>query len=751
MTYGELTLCVINDRDGIAEKAMKLFKEELELRKVKVRIGGAPEHGLRIEFDAVPGKKDSFAIEAEEGRLRIAAPDLRGLVYGYSMFLRKTAYGRERPYAGVRLVRDISGSYAPAKPIRGHQLGYRPKNNTYDAWAPEDFYRYYRDMMMFGSNICELMPDGTDDGERNELMRLPANEMLVECSRLADELDMDVSVWYPNCEKSTPDEGARLRAEVLKNLKRLNVIFPPGGDPGDYPAGEFLERVILTKHAVAETHPEVRMWPSAQKPKRSKNWGNEFLAGLSRLPEEIEGVITGPNRAFALDELRKKLPMKYPIRLYPDLTHNVRCEYPVHFPLDDWHFAWASTMGRESINPRPMEYKRIHQMTSRYTCGSVSYSEGVNDDVNKMVWGWLEYAPDTPVTEILEDYARAFFPGADPRRAAEGILGLEWNWHGDPAENPNIENTLRVWRELLDENPELTDNWRFVSCLFRAEGDALVRARRVFELGLVGEAFRAMERGDYQSALRALRTPFDESYTKLRGDLDRLARILFERIGMQLNIADFHASGVERGAVLETIDNPITDRPYLLKKLEDMAELDGERRATEMAELYRHFKPESDELFYSVSVDGKDRFRGEGTSGYLDFAYLNFKGDNKKFNTGEIPVELLGVYDHYFFRASSGGFSPERDYVLRFVIPKRAAFPPDMSLYLTVNGRTLFTGGIDQVVRDEAYDAKWLSGNYFSIVFDLPREVFHNGCIDLEFGEKTYGVELSEMRIERIR
>ena len=138
------------------------------------------------------------------------------MIYGYSHFLRKTEYKG----GTVRLICDIDGDYAPDKPLRGHQLGYRPTNNTYDAWTPSHFYRYFKDMMYFNSNIVELMPGGTDDGERNELMQLSENDMMYECAALADTLDLDVSVWYPNCEVSTPEEAAELRAEVLRLSSR---------------------------------------------------------------------------------------------------------------------------------------------------------------------------------------------------------------------------------------------------------------------------------------------------------------------------------------------------------------------------------------------------------------------------------------------------------------------------------------------------------------------------------------------------
>jgi len=45
---------------------------------------------------------------------------------------------------------DIKIATAPRYPLRGHQIGYRPKTNSYDAWTLAMWEQYYRDMIVFG-------------------------------------------------------------------------------------------------------------------------------------------------------------------------------------------------------------------------------------------------------------------------------------------------------------------------------------------------------------------------------------------------------------------------------------------------------------------------------------------------------------------------------------------------------------------------------------------------------------------------
>ena len=87
--------------------------------------------------------REDFFISLNECVLTLQSSSLRGFIYGYSLFLKKTEYTQDK----IVLVNDISGIFSPEKKIRGHQLGYRPKNNTYDAWTPEDFFSYFKDMM----------------------------------------------------------------------------------------------------------------------------------------------------------------------------------------------------------------------------------------------------------------------------------------------------------------------------------------------------------------------------------------------------------------------------------------------------------------------------------------------------------------------------------------------------------------------------------------------------------------------------
>ena len=246
-------------RDGDAIKAAEILRGEIESR-----TGAMPQmtdsEKADISLIADPnGLRDGYKIEQSGSRLVFRARGIRGLIFAIGMFLRKIEVSGEK----ITLIQDIGGEYKPDKRIRGHQLGYRTTPNSYDAWDLEDYRRYYLDLMFFGCNTVEHIPYDGLGAQQNRLMKYDPQDFLVEASRIADEYDLDVSLWYPNDRESLEDAEKR-RKRVFERTPRINVMFPPGGDPGDYDAGEFISRCRDFSRLLKEYHPNAEMWPSAQ-------------------------------------------------------------------------------------------------------------------------------------------------------------------------------------------------------------------------------------------------------------------------------------------------------------------------------------------------------------------------------------------------------------------------------------------------------------------------------------------------------
>ena len=549
-------------------KAVTLLIEEVEKRsgiRWEPASAGAP---VAIEITRTACAAEGYSIHTTAHTVTIAGNDARGVLFGIGRLLRELRIAR----GSIRLPDGFAETSAPRYPLRGHQLGYRPKSNTYDAWSVPVFEQYIRDLAVFGSNAVELIPPRSDDAADSPHFPLPPMRMMIELSRLLDAYGLDVWIWYPAMDAdygdpATVESALREWGEVFRQLPRIDAVFVPGGDPGHTAPRHLMALLAKETEVLHRYHPRAQMWVSPQS--FNQAWLDEFLAIVrNQQPAWLTGVVFGPQPRMSLAELRAAVPPRYPIRNYPDITHNIQCQ----FPVADWDPAWALTEGRESINPRPVEEAGIFRLFQPHTIGFISYSEGSNDDVNKFVWSALGWNPDRDVTEILRQYSRYFIGDAFSESFAEGLLALERNWHGPLAANSGVDATFAEFQAMeRAAPPPVLRNWRFQQALYRAYYDAYTRKRLLYETMLEDEAMRKLrETRDTGAAAaildRAVQQPVAPEW---RARVFELAEALFQSIGMQLSVPRYKAIGVDRGASLDTLDVPLNNRLWLERRFAD--------------------------------------------------------------------------------------------------------------------------------------------------------------------------------------
>ncbi len=723
-------------------KEIRLFSKEIKLRTGFEPIieSSAENADIVFSYSKAIENQDTFIIEKKDNTLYFSAQNIRGIIYAYSLFLRKTTYKNNE----ITLISDICGTHTPEQKIRGHQVGYRTTPNTYDAWDYEQYFRCFLDLMAFGSNVAEHTGSATEKAEYNCLMKYTQEEFLKESTRLQDEINLDVSLWQGNSSKESDETALDFRDKLFKEITRLDYLFIPGGDPGDMKADAFVERCKKIYKVLKKHHPNAKLHPSAQAPHCHKDWGDVFIEKLKEEPDEFEMIIMGPNHAFPIAELREKVPEKYPLRFYPDITHNLRCEYPVNFTKDNWHFSFANTLSRESVNPRPNELKTLHSMFSHYTSGSVSYSEGVHDDVNKAVWSALEWNKNTSLEEILEDYGRLFMYGADEKLIKELIFTLEKSWQGDALYSENVDLAYALAVKLKSDYPFLNENWRFILLYFRACCDKIVKMRREFEEGLIKKAKIELEKHNISSALNILKEPFSEEYNTLRTELDVIGEFLFTAIGIQLDTEHYHTDNWERGATLDTIDNNVTDRAFLINKLKKALNLPDNEKKNYISVLLNRNKVESDEVYFSVALHSLEALNTPQNGEF----YMDVRGDRPETKENPLPMSMTKVYDHFNLDVKLSDLSSESDYIL--TVTYKDDFNSEITEHkITANGNIVYFGpqygGKENISLDEII----LSSGFRTASYIIPKEFILNGKLDLCFAEPIDGVKICELWVKK--
>lgn len=588
-------------------KAVTMLIEEIEKRtQIRLaRVPAFPADSVSVIAVMPESASKSFAgsyvpqLAAERGsnlpegyRIRVAQTraaspsvfvvgnDERGVLFGVGHLLRTLRMTKGK----ITLPSDFSVTTAPKYALRGHQLGYRPKTNSYDAFTLPMWEQYIRDLAVFGTNAIELIPPRSDDNPDSPHFPLSQIETMVGMSQIIDDYGLDAWIWYPAMDKDYSDPQTVEFAlnewgDVFKRLPRVDAVFVPGGDPG-HTQPKYLMALLEKESAVLHKyHPKAQMWVAPQG--FTKEWMDEFYAIVNKeQPTWLTGIVFGPQVRETLPKLRANIPKKYPIRNYPDITHS----FSSQFSVPDWDLAFPLTEAREVINPRPLDEAQIFKLTQPYTMGFLTYSEGVNDDVNKIVWSGLGWNPDADVRDILKQYSRYFIGNDYADDFTEGLFGLERDWRGPLMSNTNVEDTLNRFQTLEhNATPQTLLNWRFQQALYRAYYDAFVKSRLIQETSTEEQAYEQLRKAKRAGSLNAVneaerileKSDVNEAAPELRARVFELAEALYQSIRMQLGTERYKGQP-GRGANLDTIDTPLNNRRWLELKFAEVRQMPDE-------------------------------------------------------------------------------------------------------------------------------------------------------------------------------
>lgn len=599
--------------------AARVLVEEVEKRtgiRLPVAATRPAETRSAIVFEKANGvPAEGFRIATEGTTVRIASGDGRGALYGAGHLLRHLDWSRGR----LALEAPLNVTQAPHSRIRGHQLGYRATANSWDAWSIPQFEQYIRELALFGANSIENIP--FQDARNNPLMKVPRRDMNRAMAEICMRYGLDYWVWTPADVdlKDTAKRSALIEKfdELFRDIPALAGVFVPGGDPGDNPPELVLPFLEEIARRLAPTHPKARVWLSLQGFNAAK--AEVVYRYLDRgVPGWFGGIVAGPSSP-PVAETRRRIGRAVGLRLYPDLTHNKISQYEV----PHWDQAYALTLGREAINPRPYEYAAIHNRYADLSDGFLSYSDGVHDDVNKTIWSALSWDPSRSPRDVLIEYARLFFSPGIATDAAEGLLALERNWRGPLIANGAVESTLAWWNDLERRAPQLRENWRWQMCLLRANYDAYVRKRLIQDTELEAQVNAVLEAAGKHGAAEAIdvstqilrRAVEQPAGAVLRERIIELCERLFQSVGLQTSVAKYHASGAERGAVLDFIDNPLNNRWWLEDEFTKVKAMDSEQaKLRRLDEIARWENPGPGSFYDNVGNESKAPHvvKGEG-------------------------------------------------------------------------------------------------------------------------------------------
>jgi hypothetical protein len=536
-------------------------------------------------------QSEGFRILLTDEILWIIGADSRAVIFGIGELLRNAQMTNGSIVIDEYL--DIASS--PEYPLRGHQLGYRNTANSYDAWSVDQYDQYIRELVLFGTNAIENIPplQGADNSPHFKISR---EQMNIKMSEICNRYDIEYWVWTPATvdlkDQDLRQEQLELHEANYKDIPRLDNVFFPGGDPGHNHPREVMPFLKDLHSRLIKHHPEAGIWISLQGFSQEQiDYFYQYLR--EHQPTWLRGVVSGPSSP-SISETRYRLPVQYRHRHYPDITHNVRCDYPAL----NFDQAFALTIGREGINPQPVYYAQIQGKYAPFTDGFVSYSDGCHDDVNKVTWSQRGWDPGKSVVDILKEYSKFFFSPALENKASAGILGLEENWKGPIVDNGSIETTLAFWKDLETDHPELSDNWRWQLLVLRAYYDAYIRRRKINETHLEKKAnevlMQVRELGSDNAMSHALnivnRAETNPIEKEMRQTIEDYCLALYESIGLQTSVEKYKASNSQRGCILDFVDYPLNNRWWLTDQFKLIEGMSSEEEKAERILAIAHWE-----------------------------------------------------------------------------------------------------------------------------------------------------------------
>ncbi|GEO20651.1 hypothetical protein CQA01_11850 [Cyclobacterium qasimii] len=623
-----LHLGLTNNWDAKTTIALALA-EEIELFGEEVPARGAKsaeelqKEGYRIFNENKGGKNTIWILGA----------DARGILYGIGKLLRTAKMSN----GNITIDSKIDFSEAPEYTLRGHQFGYRNTANSWDAWTVEQFDQHFREQVLFGANSFENIP--FQEVNSSPHFKVDPQIMEVELSKICEKYDAEYWVWTPAPHDlkvtNAHQEGLEEQEAFFAKCPRLDGVFVPGGDPGENHPAQLIPYLNDLSARLHKYHPDAGIWVSLQGFNKEKV--DYFFAYLEENnPDWLKGLVYGPSSP-PIDLERERLPKKYLHRFYPDITHTVRCQYPV----DNWDQAFALTLGREPCNPQPLMYTELFNRDSKFTDGFITYSDGSHDDVNKVLWSQLGVDPNNDPKEIVLEYTQFFFGPDVAEAAAQGIFALEENWDGPILKNNSIKETLALWKRLEDSNPHLSSNWRWQQLVMRAYYDAYIQDRLAFEKMLETEAYVILEQANTIGADKAMAQALkhiNKADTELVSqDLKEkvfdYGEKLFQSIGAQSSVEMYQARSAERGAVLDFIDYPLNNRWWLEDEFKKIAMFKSEEEKLTRLEFIKNYEFPGEGSFYDNISSADAMHVTSKTDDAIDFLWENDGLSKKRLST----------------------------------------------------------------------------------------------------------------------
>lgn len=447
----------VSIRVAAAHQAALSVAADVFLRRLRVRCGETAGHeptlAIELAIDGALGI-DAYSIsDVAEARIRVCGGDRRGVLYGLGRLLHDARFAPGRFVPGT-----WRGASRPAKATRGIYFATH-FNNFYQTAPVAKIQWYIEDLVLWGMNALMIWYDmhhfdGFDDPEAGAF-----RARLRDISTTARGLGLDIWLVVVGNE-AYADSPQDLRATAGGGRGGFYDVAVCPAKPGgtDYILGVLGQYFDWAR----DLHPSaVCIWPYDQGGcgcDDCRPWAARgFMRCVQAVGRLVRTKLPGTKivlSTWLMDQAEWNEVAAHvrsqpnpPDAILMELFHNPFAPAPlaeggalglpvIGFPeiSMDGMFPW----GGFGANPQPARFTSQWHNTHRLLDGGFPYSEGIFDDINKVLWLQLYWRGGVDTDSILHDYIAYEFPAGDSEAIAAAIHTLEHNHH------------FRWWPGMLD-------------------------------------------------------------------------------------------------------------------------------------------------------------------------------------------------------------------------------------------------------------------------------------------------------------
>ena len=431
---------------AVVERTFAVFS-----RVIQERTGIVPEKSpdgkIVFALRADIGTEGYKIADGKVGEIIITGNDERGLLYGVGAFLRAARFQPGSFTPGAWRCKSV-----PAMPVRGMYFATHFHNFYHDA-PLEKVQRYLEDLALWGMNTLIVWYDmhhfGGWDDPAAVTMRLRLRSVL-QCGR---SLGLDVG-FVVVANEGYANSPVALRAD------------PSGARGARFPSDICISKPEGQKY-VLDNFTQLFNWAKDLRPgfvwlwpydsggcacNECRPWGsNGYLRASERAAQLAKQILPGAKIALAtwyFDQAEwKELAKAFSAK--PDWsdylisqpgTYAFSNSSPGGLPIlgfPEISMKGMRPWGGFGANPQPRALQTYWTGFKAKSAGGFPYSEGIFEDLNKIICTQFYWSPDRPVDDIVSEYISFEFSPAVVEDTMEVIRTLEQNHHERPKPFPS--------------------------------------------------------------------------------------------------------------------------------------------------------------------------------------------------------------------------------------------------------------------------------------------------------------------------